>query len=472
MDYIRTEENGQLAFAQSEEFLLIPSCLYGFHSEKTTVHKARSGRNVFCFEGSLGREEKAPVCSCCRKKMHITDHPAITLRHLGFGGSLTAVKVTRDRYACPECGNTWSQFVPFKAGGHMITVELEQYIAELLSTETYTNKQVACLAGVGQDVVKDIHKKLLLDKYTVGGKKLKEPKAQSRYLAIDEFKLHDSRQFATHIIDLETGHVLWIAKGKKKQVVYDFISHVGMDWMQGVVAVACDMNSDFQEAFEEKCPHIQIVFDHFHIIQNFNKKVISEVRRDEQARLREEGNVEAAKQLKGSRYILTSKRSTLRHKDEQAAEGNPIRRGNELFKTPDVMMKSGHEVRYDELLAQNRLLFTCDLIKEKLDFAYTCTDPDRMGSEIAEIVWICLRENGDNKHLAWFGRLLMNHHKGIVGITKHRISTGKMEGFNNKIKTIRRQGYGYPDDEYFFLKIINASRHPYERNPKSHRFSD
>jgi hypothetical protein len=42
-----------------------------------------------------------------------------------------------------------------------------------------------------------------------------------------------------------------------------------------------------------------------------------------------------------------------------------------------------------------------------------------------------------------------------------------MEGINNKIKTLRRQGYGYPDDEYFFLKLIDASRQAYTRNTLS-----
>ena len=32
MDYIRTEVDGQLAITQSSEFLLFPSCLYGFQS--------------------------------------------------------------------------------------------------------------------------------------------------------------------------------------------------------------------------------------------------------------------------------------------------------------------------------------------------------------------------------------------------------------------------------------------------------
>ena len=72
-----------------------------------------------------------------------------------------------------------------------------------------------------------------------------KPDKQAKLLGIDEFKLHDGHRYATYIIDLETGHILWFQNGKKKQVVYDFIEHVGMDWMNEVEAVACDMNSDF-----------------------------------------------------------------------------------------------------------------------------------------------------------------------------------------------------------------------------------
>lgn len=46
------------------------------------------------------------------------------------------------------------------------------------------------------------------------------------------------------------------------------------------------------------------------------------------------------------------------------------------------------------------------------------------------------------------------------------MSSGKIEGINNKIKTLRRQGYGYPDDDYFFLKLFDLSRAEMVRNPK------
>ena len=65
--------------------------------------------------------------------------------------------------------------------------------------------------------------------------------------------------------------------------------------MDGVEAVACDMNSDYQEVFDDCCPHIQVVFDYFRISKNFNDKVVAEVRKDEQRRLYSEGRKEEAK---------------------------------------------------------------------------------------------------------------------------------------------------------------------------------
>ncbi len=43
-----------------------------------------------------------------------------------------------------------------------------------------------------------------------------------------------------------------------------------------------------------------------------------------------------------------------------------------------------------------------------------------------------------------------------------------VEYTNERIIPTSRQAYGYPDDEYFFLKLFDMSRRSYERNPKSH----
>ena len=101
------------------------------------------------------------------------------------------------------------------------------------------------------------------------------------------------------------------------------------------------------------------------------------------------------------------------------------------------------------------IFITIDLIKETLKSAYNDADVESMHNKIASIVDLC-RENG-HKKLIWFSNLITNHYEGIINHAIYNISTGKVEGINNKIKTLRRQHYGIPDDEYFFLKIIDVS---------------
>ena len=128
----------------------------------------------------------------------------------------------------------------------------------------------------------------------------------------------------TLIMDMKSKDVLWLAYGKKNQTVYDFIDWIGIDWMKNVKAVACDMNSDFEEAFRKRCGWLDIVCDHFHLIKNFNDKVVSKVRKEKQKRLIEEGNTEAAKALKGSKYVLMTNTETSKQKQKAAKAGKII----------------------------------------------------------------------------------------------------------------------------------------------------
>ena len=248
-----------------------------------------------------------------------------------------------------------------------------------------------------------------------------------------------------------TGHVLWLDYGKGKEVVTNFINHVGIEWMEHVEAVSCDMNATYYKAFEENCPWIQSVFDYFHIKKNFNDKVVSEIRKDEQRRLAEEGDLEAARKLKHTRWILTSNPQTLMDKDLKAG----------------IDPQEGSLARYESLVSENKLLFTVDLVREKLDNAYNMRNEAEMAAEIIEIMDLC--HASGNEHLLWFEKLLDNHFEGIIAHAYYNISNARLEGFNNRIKTVRRQAYGYHDDHYFFLKLFDASRQKYVRNPKSHK---
>ena len=62
----------------------------------------------------------------------------------------------------------------------------------------------------------------------INTKTLKVPKS-----LVDEFLLPKGNEYLTIIINLETGHVLWLLYSKKK-ALYDFIKFVGEEWMDGM----------------------------------------------------------------------------------------------------------------------------------------------------------------------------------------------------------------------------------------------
>ena len=463
MNYTKSNDNNQTKFEieipnSQEGVLVIPSCLDRFYNTQT-ICKEVNNKTIILFKGFITLSDKERTCDC-GSEMHIHKHYVCQLKHIPIGGSYTIIEVEYVQLLCPKCGCTKIQNIPFKDEGHFITKQAKTYINSLLRECKFTGVEISLLTGINRNIIKEIDKEWLINTYTVENedktKSLIKPGTQSKYLAIDEFKLHNGYKFATHIIDLESGHILWIANGKKKQVVYDFIEHVGLEWMKGVKAVACDMNSDFEEAFKEKCPHIKIVFDYFHIVKHLNE-AIGNIRKSEQRRLEEAGDKEGAKSLKNSRYILTSSMETLIEKDKEALECKVIKDGSDLFKTPDVIRKGTYRETYENIINNNETLLVTELIKELLSTAYKTDNKKEMEDAILDIMWLC-EENG-NKYLIKFMKLLYNHLDGIVTHSDFKISSGKIEGINNKIKTLRREAYGYPDDEYFFLKLFDMSRH-------------
>ncbi len=54
-----------------------------------------------------------------------------------------------------------------------------------------------------------------------------------------------------------------------------------------------------------------------------------------------------------------------------------------------------------------------------------------------------------------FAEKLRYYETGILNWYHCPISTSKLEGYNNKIKVLKRKAYGYHDDEYFALRILS-----------------
>lgn len=397
-----------------------------------------------------------PKCGC----MTEGDGRASTeLRHVPQGLGYVRLRVERRRLRCRSCG--WSGFepCPFKASGHRATPPLPEY-AWAPPGMGETLRSVSLITGLGKNVARAMDKERLERPCTEvgpdGRRAPRGPERQSRHIGIDELKPRDGHRFATVVIDLEDGRVLHLAHGRRKQVVCDFRDFVGDERVGGVAGVACDMNATYEVASKERHPHLVVVYDHFHLIKNLNDKVTSGVRKDERKRLGEEGDEDAAKALKGSKYILMTKKTTRRDHDGDAKAGKVTSRGNGLFGKPEIKANGGQRARYKAPIRRNELLPACDIVKEMLDKAYRYSYTACMRDMMEEIVEVC--RGTDDKHFRWFANLVGSHMEGIIAHAKHKISSGRVEGTNTMIKTLRRAGYGYPDDEYFFLKIFDRSR--------------
>ena len=107
--------------------------------------------------------------------------------------------------------------------------------------------------------------------------------------------------------------------------------------------------------------------------------------------------------------------------------------------------------RLQSILADHSDLAVCYAMKEELCALFELTDP--LAAYDGWKRWFDAAEASGIPALVKFAELKRPRLDGLVAHAFFPISTGKLEGFNNKIKVAKRIGYGYRDDAYFFSLI-------------------
>jgi transposase len=188
-----------------------------------------------------------------------------------------------------------------------------------------------------------------------------------------------------------------------------------------IEAVAMDMSPSYISAVSANLPKAVIVFDHFHIVKMFNDK-LSDLRRD----LQREAETADQEILKGTRWLLLKNPQNLKEKYDE------------------------HQ-RLQAALQLNKPLATAYYLKEDLRQLWTQKDQPTAAAFLDD--WILRARTSGIKMLDKFADTLDRHRIGILAYYDYPISTGPLEGTNNKIKTLQKQAYGYRDMEFFKLKI-------------------
>ncbi len=110
------------------------------------------------------------------------------------------------------------------------------------------------------------------------------------------------------------------------------------------------------------------------------------------------------------------------------------------------------QIRLAEMMALNQPLYELYLLKECLRRFWRM--PTEAQAKDFLDAWIILAEATDSRHFHRLAETLQEHRHGLLAYFRHPISTGPLEGVNNKIKVLKRQAYGFRDMEYFKLRLL------------------
>lgn len=370
------------------------------------------------FEGevmfTIEQERQTLRCSACGSTQ-VACHGGETrlFRSLPIGNRNTQVLLRIRRVECHACHRIRQVPIDFAEPRRHYTHAFERYVLDL--SKHMTIKDVADHLGVGWDTVKDIQQRHL-------EKHFAKPKlGHLRLLAIDEIAVGKGHRYLTLVLDLESGAVVFVGDGKGADALQPFWRRLRSSGAR-IQAVAIDMSQAYILAVHEHLPQAVLVFDRFHVVKLFNER-LSDFRRE----LYREATDRLHKDvLKGTRWLL------LKNPENLA----PERRERE---------------RLEEALRLNQPLATAYYMKE--DLRQIWEQPNKATATRVLDDWIRRAEQSGIKILHKMAATLGVHRRGILAHYDYPISTGPLEGTNNKIKTMQRLAYGFRDHQFFKLKI-------------------
>lgn len=377
------------------------------------THEEYKGNTIILHVEAKERQIECPNCGC----RHLVKNGSRMRDFIGLpvGGRKVIIRMKVQRYKCKNkvCDYDRQEHIPFATGSCGYTHRFAKYVVGLLKAMTL--KDAANLLGVTWDTIKDIHSRHLEYHYA-------PPSLDGvDCIGIDEFAVRKGHIYKTIVVDLRSGRILHVGEGKGADALKGFwkrIKRKGID----IKYVATDLSAAFISSVYEHCPNAVHVFDHFHVVKLMNEK-LDDIRR---VQYNMEKDINKRKVLKGTRYLLLSN-------------------GEDIF-------DKEYKTRLDNALDMNKPLSQAYYLKEQLREFWTQVNKEE--AEKVMLDWVSQAKESKVPQLMKMAATIMAHRTGILAWYDCHISTGKVEGINNKIKVMKRNAYGFRDERYFELRLF------------------
>jgi len=200
---------------------------------------------------------------------------------------------------------------------------------------------------------------------------------------------------------------------------------------------------------EEHLPKAKIVYDRYHMQAQFGRDVLGVVRLEEARK-----HQDSSKALKSSLNEISGKAEKKDIKEKAQAEQRAY---SKLKNARWTLLRNGknlsteRQANLDEILSEHESLAVCYAMKEEMTRLFELRDEE--AAENGWKRWFEAAKASGIQALEKFARLKEKRLPGLIAHAVYPINTGKLEGFNNKIKVAKRIGYGYRNECYFFTFI-------------------
>ena len=368
--------------------------------------------------------KETTVCRRCGRiigKFHGYDK-WVKLRYLPVFGHPTYLRYRPKRYRCEYCNGqpTTSQRLDWHEPNSPNTFAYEQHI--LLQLVNTTVEDVSRKEQLAYDMILGI-----VDRH------IRAEVDWSQYTALntlgmDEIALKKGHRDFVVIVTASLKHgrvvLLGVLGNRQKETVVEFLRSIPQQLKHSIVSACCDMYEGYTEAIREELPHVRLVVDRFHVARAY-RDGLDRLRKVELKRLKRELSTQEYKALKGSMWALRKEKQDL-----ILEERKTLRR---LFRlAPDL--KAAYSL-------QNRLTA---IFEEQLSLLEAKTKIKRWIVAVAKSGLRCF-DRFINTLARWWNE--------ILNYFVERETSGFVEGFNNKIKVLKRRSYGMTNLKHLFQRI-------------------
>ena len=321
------------------------------------------------------------------------------------------------RVNCPTCGVKVER-VPWGDGKSPLTLEYSWFLARWAKRMSWT--EVSQAFRVSWDSVFDAVKQAVA--WGLQHRRLDGIEA----IGVDEVQWHRGHKYQTVVYQLDEGskRLLWVGADRTTKTLLRFFRFLGKQRAAKLQFICSDMWQAYLKVIARKASQAIHILDRFHVMQKMNK-AIDAVRAAEVKELKQDGYEPI---LKGARWVL--------------------------LKRPENMTDK-QTIKLKHLLQYNLKSVRSHLMKEDFQQFWTYASPSWAGKFLDQ--W-CTRANRSKiEPMKKMARTLRSKRDLILNWfrAEGRMSSGIVEGFNNKLKLITRKSYGFRTQNAYEIALYH-----------------